>query len=522
MKAWHDILALTRPEHRRFERSLCDTQATQAALLKEIVSENADSEFGRRYDFTTIRDVDEFRRALPLSRYEDIAPEIARLLGGETRLLTRQAPLLYEQTGGSNGGCKTIPYTAHALRAFQRGIHPWLHDLLSVHPGVSQGRAYFAISPAGREASQTADGTPIGAANDGVYFGNALLAPLAEISLVPPHVAKLHDIHDWRYLTLRYLLDADDLSLISIWSPSFLNQLLAALPAFADRLVKDIANGGVDIPDWAHAFIPRPERAKLVARALKNSLPDTRGLWPRLSLISCWTHAHSARFLPELVRLFPHAHIQGKGLLSTEGMVSVPLSAYAYPVLATRSAFCEFLDAHGNALLAHELETDGEYEVVMTTPGGLYRYRTGDRVRIRAWARSAPMLEFIGRANLISDVCGEKLSDAFVQSCMPAYDGFAMLTPSIQETPRYILFVDESDTNEAEATALAARLDQALHSNPQYAYARRLGQLHAIRARRAREPLKAYLQWSRENGQRLGDTKPMLLRPETDWEYRLA
>ena len=52
----------------------------------------------------------------------------------------------------------------------------------------------------------------------------------------------------------------------------------------------------------------------------------------------------SARFLPELRALFPGVEIQGKGLLATEGVISIPLMGRPAPVPAVTSHFLEFLD----------------------------------------------------------------------------------------------------------------------------------------------------------------------------------
>jgi len=232
-------------------------------------------------------------------------------------------------------------------------------------------------------------------------------------------------------------------------------------------------------------------------------------------LLSAWTHASAARFVDELAELFPKAKIQGKGLLATEGVVSVPLHQYQYPVLAVHSGFYEFLDEAGRSLLAHEVVPGQAYEVVMTVPG-LYRYRNGDRVRIRGRAGSAPQLEFVGRVGLISDLVGEKLNESFVCDCLCGIRGFAMLAPKLEPKPHYQLFLEDAAAVDPEKT------EAALRTNPQYAYARALGQLDPLELIEVRDPLRRYKDWALESGQRLGDIKPPSLRPENDWEGRLC
>jgi hypothetical protein len=117
--------------------------------------------------------------------------------------------------------------------------------------------------------------------------------------------------------------------------------------------------------------------------------------------------------------LFPGVLIQGKGLLATEGVVSVPLVEHGSCVAAATSHFFEFMEHLGSPpRLLHELEENHEYAVLLTTGGGLYRYRLGDRVRVVGFASNTPLLEFLGKEDGISDLCGEKLSPAFVGSIL--------------------------------------------------------------------------------------------------------
>jgi hypothetical protein len=56
------------------------------------------------------------------------------------------------------------------------------------------------------------------------------------------------------------------------------------------------------------------------------------------------------------------------------------------------------------------------------------------------------------------------------------------------------------------------RLEAALCANPQYAYARRLGQLHAVQARHVPDLARRLEQAMLRNGGRLADVKPLGLR----------
>jgi hypothetical protein len=149
----------------------------------------------------------------------------------------------------------------------------------------------------------------------------------------------------------------------------------------------------------------------------------------------------------------------------------------------------------------------------MTTSAGLYRYRLGDSVRVTGWWHRTPRLRLLGRTVGSSDLCGEKLTEAFVIACWRGLDdpGRGRLVPQSKPHPHYRLVLDAVEHDEASAATLALRLDQALRKNPQWAYARDLGQLGALVPQRL-SILAARLQaQSIALRQRLGDAKPAVL-----------
>src|SRR5262249_33770857 len=156
-----------------------------------------------------------------------------------------------------------------------------------------------------------------------------------------------------------------------------------ALPRHWESLVADIASGGCRCPLPASLrrdlHLPaRPVRAKELEDVvpepyqtllhLQQSFAGT--LWPRLRVVSCWGDAHGELALTEIQSRLPGIFVQPKGLLATEAVVTIPFAG-AWP-LALRSHFFEFIDERGRTRLADELEDSGEYEVVVTTSGGLW------------------------------------------------------------------------------------------------------------------------------------------------------
>jgi hypothetical protein len=294
-----------------------------------------------------------------------------------------------------------------------------------------------------------------------------------------------------------------------VWSPTFFLTLLEAIETRAAEL-DAVFDLGATLGD--HALTPDKEAQRRLAGFLINK--NTNALWPTLKLVSCWADASSKPFFDELRHRMPQAAFQGKGLLSTEGVVTVPDST-GRSLLAADSGFYEFLSETGEAHLAHEVLPGKEYEVVITTAGGLYRYRTGDCVKCECLVGDLPALRFIGRSALTSDMVGEKLTDEFVATCLDGIPGFRMLVPVIASIPRYVLVADERTP--IPAAALLQTVESRLLANPQYAYARKIGQLDALTVSMVARPLEKYVRRRMNDGARVGDVKATSLRPETDW-----
>jgi hypothetical protein len=255
--------------------------------------------------------------------------------------------------------------------------------------------------------------------------------------------------------------------------------------------------------------------------------------------VSCWADASSARYAESLAAgWLAGVRLQPKGLIATEAFVSLPLAGAPAPVLALRSHFFEFLPCTdwvgpapgADARLAHELEAGRRYEIVVTTGGGLYRYRTGDLVEVVGHHGAAPCLRFVGRAGLVSDLCGEKLSEPFVAGVLAtALDRlgltpvFVLLAPEATPggTARYTLFLERPSRDGREASELGPRLaaavDDGLRASFHYDHCRRLGQLGPVRVRWVVDGAARQLAFRRARGQRLGDVKPGVLEPSPDW-----
>jgi hypothetical protein len=240
-------------------------------------------------------------------------------------------------------------------------------------------------------------------------------------------------------------------------------------------------------------------------------------------MVSCWGDAQSAWPARDLAARLPGVAVQPKGLIATEGVISIPFKAF-HP-LAIRSHFLEFEDDQGRVWRAHELKLGVTYRVIVTTGSGLWRYQLGDLVEVDGFVERTPSVKFLGRGTGISDLCGEKLSEVFVTRSITEVlrtcgvgTAFAMLAPEIREDRQnYTLFVEGDSPDD-----LAPQLDRELQANPHYALCRTLGQLGPVQlCRIASGAAERFLQVAAAEGRKLGDVKPASLSARADWRQRL-
>jgi hypothetical protein len=516
--AW---LASCLPEYLRFRNSLREVAREQSSLLMAIVRRNRETEFGRQFGFASIASVAGFQHAVPLGGYESYRSFIERAVSGSSGVLTAEAVRLFEPTGGSSGGTKLIPYTSSLQRGFGRAINTWIADLFLHKPRLMAGTAFWSISPPGPQR-RTESGIPVGFDDDSAYAGKWQQWLVRHVMAVPWREAQVSDFEQFRRHTILRLAASRDLRLISVWHPSYLTLLLDRIDDWAEELLRSLRDG--------FGIRADRHRAAEVEHALHAATLQQRyrRLWPRLSLISCWSDANAAGPASQLQGLFPEVPIQGKGLIATEAFVSLPLIGHSGAALAYRSHFFEFISQDGLVLLAHELQPGVCYGVVVTTGGGLYRYSLGDRVEVVDRLGACPVLRFVGRESVISDRVGEKLLDAHVAAVfektfreMDIKHSFAMLAYDPEPSSAYSLFL-ESEASAKRGPEIAAAVDAGLRSNYQYDYARLLGQLGPVRVVPVLHAFARFADYAARTGQRFGSIKVPALEPRPIWRKILA
>ena len=80
-------------------------------LLMQILHDNENTEWGKKYNFKDIKSIEDYQRMVPTSEYADYRPDIERMMKGENNILTAEVPIHFSITSGTTGVPKYIPLT---------------------------------------------------------------------------------------------------------------------------------------------------------------------------------------------------------------------------------------------------------------------------------------------------------------------------------------------------------------------------------------------------------------------------
>lgn len=522
-----------------FMAALENIEKAQFEVLEKILSENSKTEYGKIYNFDNISSIKEFQSNVPIITYDSYLEFIEKIADGKANVLTSEDVQIFEPSSGSTKASKLIPYTQGLKKDFNKGIEPWLSDVYLNMPELKTAPAYWSITPNFKKESYTKGGIKIGFDNDAQYLSDEFAFLIQKTMFIPECVSKIQDIHLFKYVTLLFLLAQENLSLISIWNPSLFLVLLDELKSNKQKIITDIKNDSLpsgledDIKNEIKSVLNfSDERKSELCKILNKDDLDFASLWKNLKFISCWADANAKSYAQKLQQIFPNTVIQPKGLLATEGIMTVPIENIGR-VPCVNSHFFEFIEqdvVSPEVKLTHELELGKTYSIILTTSGGLYRYEIGDIVRVYDKRGNCPCLEFIGKKDNVSDYFGEKINELHVKSIIEKFNidnlsTFYLFAPKKNNDKLfYALYIESKDLiTKQELEKLEAGIEKELLKNFHYKYCRDLNQLQAFKVFCIKEDISAldkYLQICTARGLKLGDIKPTFFSNQCAWDFK--
>ena len=353
---------------RRLDDITHNPMRSQEEFLMRLVRENAKTEYGRKNNFKGIRNMDDFRRCVPLTTYDDYTPYIERLANGERNILTAY---LTEHISIWDG-FKGLPQSRWSVQTsydygFCTGFYVAGH-----HGYLTEGMTLNLVDDSVERLSS------------GVTVGNLLGRLLMkrdfdtkQVYAIPVDVVNSSNETEKPYLEALYALKQRDISLAICDHYDNMVELLRFIEKNWPTLADDIERGTRTEPDV--------ERAHAIREIMETHHIGTQiveQLWPGLRCIMVHdVDCLNASF--ELLRTYcgSNVHFVFTGISSPEGTFSTTLNLDdPQTVLIPDSVFYEFkpkeAESYNTLLTLDQLEIGRSYELVVTTLSGLYRYKT--------------------------------------------------------------------------------------------------------------------------------------------------
>ncbi|MCR5088494.1 MAG: GH3 auxin-responsive promoter family protein [Oscillospiraceae bacterium] len=402
-------------------------------FLMKTVRDNRDTEYGKRYHFDRIHSIEDYKRLVPFSCYDDYAPYIERMVDrGEKNLITTYPIVQYAETSGSVGVPKKIPvsrqsmsiYTKYTITRVTALADAWHRE----HYGkrLPIGRGFNQLEIVDRTLP---DGTPLGNISGSAAKSYKKLFPYYLTSPIPVLYPKGY--MPMMYLKARYVLADPDCSFLFSVFMTNLVDMMNYIKRNWEILVEDIRTGtfndDVQIDDETKAELmkvtkPKPQRAAELEREFRRGFdtPIIPRIWPKMSFISTIGTGGFAAYTRSMRSFSGNVPIDFQIYGASEAMMATCTSIEdpSFALLCD-SCFYEFLPADAPAdstdtLNIDQLEVGKEYEIIITNLSGFYRYRIKDVIRVLGWEGESPKITFAYRKSQLLDLSGDKITESMM------------------------------------------------------------------------------------------------------------
>lgn len=278
---------------KKLESATSDVARAQEDFLLKQLRDNADTEYGRLYNFSAIKSAEEFVSVHPLTRYADYKPYVQKMMAGEQSVLTKEKPVIFGVTSGTSGTESIIPMLLKQRGVFfLNGVSVAFMCMSQAFPEVVCLSKILKIfyNPAWRMSEA---GIKIGPNSSSPSESKKLLhmystpAPAFDILSEPEAL----------YVHLLFGLKDRHLGMIEANFASLVFNAFQRLEEEVANLVRDIESGTLnsqlnvkpEIREKLEKLLkPDPVRAQEIKKAFEEGLVGVaKRLWPKLQIIVC-------------------------------------------------------------------------------------------------------------------------------------------------------------------------------------------------------------------------------------------
>ena len=349
----------------------------QYAQLDMLLKYAGRTEWGRRYDFKSIYNYDAFAERIPIQTYDTLKPYIERMINGEENILWPSKVKWYAKSSGTtNDKSKFIPVTPEILkRCHYQG-------------GYDSVGLYLRNNPQSRFFSKK--GLILGGSHSPSALNHK--AHCGDLSAV-----LIQNIPLWVNLVR---IPAKRTMLMNEWEA----KIRAVVEQTWDKDVGNISG----IPSWILVLLKA-----VLQRAGKESLTE---VWPNLEVffhggISFDPYrAQYKALIPSDNMHYMEIYNASEGFFGIQDDPNDP----SMLLMLDYGVFYEFIPMNGldssenpEAIPIDEVKVGENYAMIISTIGGLWRYRIGDTIRFTSLFPHK--FEISGRTQHFINAFGEEL-----------------------------------------------------------------------------------------------------------------
>lgn len=359
----------------------------QNNLLFEILKTNKSTAFGKEHSFSSVRNLKDYRQALPLQDYESLHPYIAKCMDdAHNILIPGKVNWFAKSSGTSNARSKYIPVTqsylnnGHLRCAWDAASHIYNENpqaKLFAHKNLIMG-GHLETLDHGKTAG--------------------------DISAII--------LHHFPKIGRRYYTPKFETALLPDWE--------LKIKRTAEETLKQKVTLLAGVPTWTLVLL-----REILKQSGKNNINE---VWPELT-----TYLHGGvgfePFRAEFRKLIPSSQVGFREVYNaSEGYFAMQNNIHekGMLLLCDHSIYYEFVpipeleNDSPKCLSLSEVSIGCSYAIVITTTAGLYRYLIGDVIQFLSLRPYK--IKVTGRVNEMINTFGEEVSSyntdlAIASSC---------------------------------------------------------------------------------------------------------
>ena len=370
------VLPFFRYRLKQIESHVMCADAVQQRQLSSLIESARNTEWGKKYDYKSIRTYETFQQRIPIQQYDDIKPYVERMLQGEQGLIWPTAVKWFAKSSGTtNDKSKFLPVSKEILwKCHYKGGF----DAVALYLGNNSSSNFFSRKGLILGGSHK----PV-ALNQHAHCGDLSavllqqLNPLVNLVRVPPKRIILMD--EWE----------------------------SKIKAIVDYTWNKDVNSISGVPSWMLVLIKA-----ILERTGAETLSD---VWPNLEVffhggISFSPYrAQYKALIPSVKMHYVETYNASEGFFGIQGDLSDPamLLTLDYGIFYEFIPMSEIEKENPTVIPLEDVQTDTNYALIITTCGGLWRYMIGDTIRFTS--RNPYKFIITGRTKHFINAFGEEL-----------------------------------------------------------------------------------------------------------------